>query len=98
MKRSDIDRLNEIKTEMKNLLGEAQEIIRGATFNDGSGHARTIWERAKAYWVGHMAMAIDDDHMYVGSNHSLQDTISELEEMLSEDEDEDEEEDEGEDA
>jgi len=62
-------RLEEILVEMKELLFEAKELTEGTNCED----------RAKAYWVGHIAMALDDDHSYLGSvSCTLQDTINEL--------------------
>ena len=71
MKTEDIERLSEIKDEMKELLGEADQLIRGA--------GGIAYERARAYWLGHIAIALDDDHEYAGGSMcTMQDTIDDL--------------------
>jgi hypothetical protein len=49
-------RLEEIVYEMKELLGEAWDLVQG-TPEEG---------RAKGYWYAHILMALDDDHGYMG--------------------------------
>lgn len=82
--RNDVERLAEIKDQMKELLSEATQMIRGEGIT---------YERAKAYWIGHISCALDDDHMYVGgSSTTFADTIAELEaEFEGSDEEEEEE-------
>jgi hypothetical protein len=78
-KASDVERLEEIKNKIKNLAQEAMEIVRGTS----------EYERARAYWYGHLVMSLDDDHMYVGHNTNMEDTIEALRSQV-EDEDEEE--------
>lgn len=54
------ERLEEIAQEMSMLLDEAEGLVRG-TPEEG---------RAKSYWVAHIAMALSDDHSYMGSSMS----------------------------
>jgi len=68
-----IERLGEIKDEIKELVREARSIIRE------HGDDRTE-NRAERCWIAHIVTALDDDHPYLmGSMYSLQDTIEELE-------------------
>lgn len=74
-----IDRLLEIRDEIKELIHEA----RGLLPRDSM-----IERRAESYWIGHILTALDDDSGYCGrSMCSLQDSIDELSELDSEDED-----------
>jgi hypothetical protein len=80
-----LERLEEIKNEMKDLLAEAEEMVRRC--GDSS-----VWQRAKSYWVGHIATALDDESNYVGSSGwTLQQTIDEIPVEGEEDDEEDEE-------
>jgi hypothetical protein len=77
------ERLEEIAQEMSMLLGEAESLVRGTPEES----------RAKSYWVAHIAMALSDDHSYMGRNMS---TMAESARELmaydgSEDDDEEEE-------
>lgn len=80
--KQDIAELKEIKDEMQELLDRATRIIR----HTGDRH---IFERAKAYWIGHIATGLGHDSEYVTSpsDHTLEDTIKELEAFVDEDED-----------
>lgn len=81
---SDARRLQEIKDEMKELLDEARRIVRG-TSEDA---------RAKAYWYGHIACALDSDHSFLGGNScTMQETCDRLSGQVDEDEEEFEDED-----
>jgi hypothetical protein len=83
LSRSEVDRLQAIKDEVKDLMAEAWSLVRGTREEASS----------KAYWYGHIVSAIDDDHMYVGGcSPSFDDTIVALKEALEEDEDEEEDE------
>jgi hypothetical protein len=63
------DRLEEIKDEIHELLREARRLVRGTPEED----------RAKAYWLAHLAMSLDDDHEYLGRGGiTMQDTIEAL--------------------
>lgn len=65
------DRLEEIKDEIKGLLGEADDLLHGT---DG-------YQRAKAYWLACMHIELDEDHEWMGKSMcSMQDTIDELRE------------------
>lgn len=71
-------RLEEIKEEIKHLVREAFEVVRG-TSEEG---------RAKAYWYPHICMALDDDHGYMGrSMSSMQDAVDALYGESDEDDD-----------
>lgn len=59
MNREDHDRLVEIRTEIGNLISEADKLMRFAAKNDELD--RRSYERAKAYWLGHMQEALDED-------------------------------------
>jgi hypothetical protein len=64
------EELAEIGMQMAELLSQAREILRGTGL---------IGERAKAYWVGHVAIALSDDNEYCGrSMCTLDDTVNEL--------------------
>ena len=83
----DIARLLEIKDEMKELLGEAHDILR-------SGEDHIALRRAESYWYAHIVMALDKDHGYLGSSMcSMQDTIDELTESMEDVDDEDDDDD-----
>jgi hypothetical protein len=71
MKREDIDRLEEIRDEIKELLDEATGILRR-----GGG---ITYERARSYWLAHIRTALDKDHDYLGGSMvTMQNTIDEL--------------------
>lgn len=67
------NRFAEIKDEIKALLREAIGIVR-------DNRDSVSEERAKAYWYAQIAMALDDDHGYLGSgSYTMLDTAEELE-------------------
>ena len=67
----DLYRLEEIKDEIKSLIQEAEEILRGTSEED----------RAHSYWAAHIKMALDKDHSYLGGSMcTLQDSIESLRE------------------
>jgi len=69
----EIERLNEIKEEIKGLVSEVQDMIS----DEG-----TIFQRAKSYWIAHILTSLDKDHMYMGGSMvTMEDTINELSEM-----------------
>lgn len=75
---SDKHRFEEIIGEIKELLEEAFDLV--------PEHARA---RAESYWYSQIAVALDDDHGYLGGSMcSMQDTLEDFDEV-----DEDEEED-----
>jgi len=62
-------RLEEIKNEMLDLLGEARELVEGTNEED----------RAEAYWLAHIEMALINEHRYVGGSMcTMEDTIEGL--------------------
>lgn len=64
-----IDRLNEIKDEIAELIAEARVLLRGTP----EAH------RAEAYWLAHIRCALDSDHGYLGGSMvTMQDTIDAL--------------------
>ena len=73
MRAEDHERLVEIKDEMKNMLEEAKELIR-------RNASDWVYNRAKSYWIGHIAMALDEEHDFMGSDGvTFQNTIDEVE-------------------
>lgn len=85
MRAEDHERLVEIKDEMKNMLEEAKELIR-------RNASDWVYQRAKSYWIGHIAQALDDESDYMGSaTVTFQNTIDEIQvEGAEEDYDKDE--------
>jgi hypothetical protein len=68
-----LDRLLEIKEEIKELLDEAIGLVRD--------HAPGAASRAEAYWYPHILCALDKDHGYMGgSMYTLQSAIDEMDE------------------
>lgn len=68
-----IIRLNQIKTEIRDLLDEAGRLVRH------EAESPITWERAKGYWYAQIAMALDTEHDYLGNSMvTMQDTINEL--------------------
>ena len=64
-----VDRLEEIKEEIHELLHEAKRLVCGTAEE----------QRAKSYWLAHIAMSLDDDHDYLGGGGiTMQDTIDAL--------------------
>jgi hypothetical protein len=73
---SDVDRLSEIKDEIKYLVEEARVLV----------HSTSEDARSKAYWYAHITMALDDDHEFLGSgSHTMQDTIDNLDPKMTKD-------------
>jgi hypothetical protein len=81
----DVDRAEHIVAEMIELLEEFDSIIRHA-------ERRITYEQFKAYPKGHIAMALSNEHEYVGSNmFPLSDLVEKMrDELEPEEEDEDE--------
>jgi hypothetical protein len=70
-----IERLNEIKEQMLELLEEAKDLL-------PEGMTK---ERAKSYWYAHIKTAILKEHEFLGGSLvTIDDTISELEEDFEE--------------
>jgi len=66
----EADRLEEIHDEMQELLGEAKQLIQRFV------HVRA---RAEAYWIPQIAMALSNEHDYLGSgSYTLAETIKDL--------------------
>jgi hypothetical protein len=76
------ERLNEIKDEIKSLVNEARDIIRGT-------HIESL---ANSYWIPHILMELDEDHEWLGGSMcTMQETIDALaDDIDEEEEDEDE--------
>lgn len=71
-KQEAIDRLNEIRDELKELAHEALRLV------SEHGDKMTV-ARAESYWYPHIICELDKDHSYLaGSMCTLQSTISEL--------------------
>jgi hypothetical protein len=80
------ERLEEIREEMLELLSEAEEVARQTAKAAGQ---RVIYERAAAYWIPQIKIALKNDHGYLGSSMcSLEDTIKDLDELLELEEEE----------
>lgn len=94
MNKSDKERLAEIRTEMFDLLHDAKAIMRG----EGGFE----YERAKAYWIGHLDAALGGGDYGTKYDVTLLSTLKDLgydEDSNSfEDEEEEEEEDEEEES
>lgn len=74
----DLNRLAEIKAELKDLTNEAEEIINNTDI-------RSIKDSAHCYCIAQLKMAIDDDHGYVGSGVvTLEKIINRLEDFVEE--------------
>ena len=68
---SDKYRFEEIKTQIKELLEEAFELV--------PEHARA---QAESYWYSQITVALDDDHGYLGGSMcSMQDTLEAFDEV-----------------
>lgn len=79
------ERILEITDEIRELLAEAMNLVS----KEGRYMDR---ERARAYWYGHIIIALGGDHGYMGrSMCSMEDTARELMEDEGEDEDEEDE-------
>ena len=77
------ERLQEIYEEMAKLLQEARKLMESC----GNTH---YYERARGYWLGHMASALGDVEGAGLSMCSMKDTLNQLEgNLVEEDEDED---------
>ena len=73
------ERLLELKDTIRELLDEAQDLLRGTPEED----------RARCYWYAHIRMALDDDHTWLGrSMCTMQSSINALE-AVSEEKDND---------
>lgn len=71
----DVGRLREIREEIRNLLDEAKDLVRGTSEQD----------RAHHYWYAHARCALDDDHMYLGgSMTTMLDSIEALDVEVNE--------------
>ena len=77
-------RLVELKQEMKELMGEAQDLIRGTGM---------VYERARSYWLAHILTNLDDEHEWMSrETYTMQSAIDELEAIAEHADDEDEDE------
>lgn len=71
MDKADHDRLKEIRLEMMDLLEEAKDLIR----QSGDKHT---FERAKAYWIGHIDTGLGGGDYVDFNDYTMQKTINEL--------------------
>lgn len=78
------DRLQEIHQQMMELLEESITIVR-------QSGKKSLYDRAKAYWHPHIAMALSDDHSYIGKDGAtMEEAVNALQDMvLPEEEDTD---------
>jgi len=71
---SIVDELVGIKEQIKELIEQASELIRGTSEED----------RARAYWIPHLLMPLDDDHGYLGGcGATMQNAIDTLSEEVT---------------
>jgi hypothetical protein len=68
--RTDHDRLKEIRSEMMDLLDEAKNLIRMSD--------RFVYERAKAYWIGHIDTGLGGGQYVDTYDCTMEKTINEL--------------------
>lgn len=67
----DVQRLEDIAFELRELLDEAVGIL-----------PYDMEQRARRYWYAHARMAIDDDHAYLGTHgNTLADAIDAVREL-----------------
>lgn len=62
------DQLQGIKDQMKDLLNEAKELVRGTSEE----------RRAEAYWLAIIACELDDDHTFLSRDYTMQETIDSI--------------------
>lgn len=68
-------RLREIQEQMLELLEEAKGIVTKKRKTHGM-----TYDRMKAYWHGHIQMALTDEHSYVGKDGAtMEDAIKDIE-------------------
>jgi ElaB/YqjD/DUF883 family membrane-anchored ribosome-binding protein len=68
----DVERLDEILNEMNELLDEAKRIVRKSSSSQTK-------DRARAYWIGHIDAALDDEGEYVSHrSQTMAGTIDDL--------------------
>jgi hypothetical protein len=71
-----IARLKAINNKMIELLEEAEDLV--------ETHAKSnVYNTAKAYWIPHIAMALSDNHDYLGSDDTMSKTIKDMEHEVS---------------
>ncbi len=76
----DHRRLVEIKDEIKDLLEQAERLIRATGLP---------YDRARAYWLAAIKMNLDNEHDFLGSSmNTMQETIDELDPGDYDDDDE----------
>lgn len=69
-----VERLTEIKDEMKELLQEALQLV-----VDTAGRESTTYERARRYWCAGITVELDKEHSWLASSMcTIQSTIEEL--------------------
>ena len=79
---SDLNRFEEIREEIAELIEEAINLV--------PPHAEP---RARAYWYATMTMNVSNDHCYMGgAGHSMEDTYAEWDDVEEEEEEQEEEE------
>jgi len=82
-KKETVNRLCEIRTEIKTLVEEAKQLIQ----KEGT---TTEKERARSYFIPQILMALDNDHDYLGGTmFTMQDVENSISEQGTDDEIED---------
>lgn len=85
MTQDTVDRYREIIDEIKDLLSEANHIVRQSS-------SKLTKERAKRYCHAEIAVALDSDHDYLaGSMFTMEKIANELESQVEKEDDESEE-------
>jgi ribosomal protein S2 len=83
-----LERLDEIKGEIKELVDEAGDLVREAARDVENG---IIFRRAESYWLAHIESALDNEGRWLGGSMTkMQDTIDELREAIKPEEDDEE--------
>ena len=79
--KEDVNRLEEIKDQIRELVEEAQGILQTCD-------NRVTKERAKSYWIPQLYMALDNNHEYLGGSMcTMEDTIAEIEDQCIDEDD-----------
>lgn len=71
MHNKDLERLSEIRSQMGDLLEEAKNLLRREAPED-------VFNRAKAYWIGHIDTGLGGGNYIDTYDHTFLKTLSEL--------------------
>ena len=70
-RKENLERLDEIKDEMLELVNEALDLVRATDDNEE--------DHAKRTWYASIVCALTDDHEWCDRSHTLEDTVVSLE-------------------